>query len=59
VAVQEVRWKKGDNERAEDYTFFFGQGNENYQLGAGFFLYIRESFQRLGEYSLLVTGCRI
>jgi exonuclease III len=27
VAVQEVRWEKGGTERAEDYTFFYGQGN--------------------------------
>jgi exonuclease III len=25
VAVQEVRWEKGGTERAEDYTFFYGQ----------------------------------
>jgi exonuclease III len=27
VGVQEVRWVKGGTERAEDYTFFYGQGN--------------------------------
>jgi exonuclease III len=27
VGVQEDRWEKGDTERAEDYTFFYGQGN--------------------------------
>jgi exonuclease III len=25
--VQEVRWEKGGTERAEDYTFFYGQWN--------------------------------
>jgi hypothetical protein len=28
VGVQEVRWDKGVTERAEDYTFFYGAGNE-------------------------------
>jgi hypothetical protein len=27
VGVQEVRWEKGGTERAEDYTFFYGEGN--------------------------------
>jgi hypothetical protein len=58
VGVQEVRWEKGDTERAEDYTFFYGQGNGDHQLGTGF-SYIRESYQLLGEWSFLVTGCHI
>jgi exonuclease III len=40
VGVQEVRWDKGDTERAEDYTFFYGAGYEDHQLGTGF-LYTR------------------
>jgi hypothetical protein len=28
VGVQEVRWDKGGTERAEDYTLFYGAGNE-------------------------------
>jgi hypothetical protein len=39
VGVQEVRWDKGGTERAEDYTFFYGAGNEDHQLGAGFFVH--------------------
>jgi hypothetical protein len=45
--VHEVRWE-GSTERAEDYTFFYGQGNGDHQLGS-VFLYIRESYQRLGQ----------
>jgi hypothetical protein len=49
VGVQEVIWDKGGTERAEDHTFFYGAENEDYQLGTGSFLYIRESYQQLGE----------
>jgi hypothetical protein len=38
VGVQEIRWEKGGTERAEDYTFFYGQGNGDHQLGTGFFV---------------------
>jgi hypothetical protein len=47
VGVQEVRWDKGGTKRAEEYTFFYGVGNEDQQLGTGF-LCIRESYQQLG-----------
>jgi exonuclease III len=30
VGVQEVRWDKGDTERAGDYNFFYGKGNDNH-----------------------------
>jgi hypothetical protein len=40
VGVQ-VRWEKGVTERAEDYTFFCGQGNGDHQLGTGFFVHKR------------------
>jgi hypothetical protein len=39
--VKEVRWKKEGPERAEDYTFFYGQGNGDHQLGTGFLVHKR------------------
>jgi hypothetical protein len=41
VGVQEVGWEKGGTERAEDYTFLYGQGNGDHQLGTGFFVHKR------------------
>jgi hypothetical protein len=40
MGVQEVRWKNSGTERAEE--------NEDHQLGDAF-LYIRESYQHLGQ----------
>jgi hypothetical protein len=37
VGVQEVRWEGGGTETAGENTFFYGNGNENNELGAGFF----------------------
>jgi hypothetical protein len=41
VGVQEVRWEKGGTERAEDYTLFYGKGNEDHQFGTDFFIHKR------------------
>jgi exonuclease III len=41
VGIQEVKWEKGGTEWAQDYTFFYGQGNGYHQLRAGFFVHKR------------------
>jgi exonuclease III len=37
VGVQEVRWEGGGTEPAGEYTFFYGKGTENHELGTVFF----------------------
>jgi hypothetical protein len=37
VVVQEVRWEGGGTEPAGEYTFFYGEGNENHELGTVYF----------------------
>jgi hypothetical protein len=39
VAVQEVRYDNGGSEPADDYIFFYGNGNSNRHLGTGFFIH--------------------
>jgi exonuclease III len=46
VGVQEVRWDRVDTKPAGEYTFYYGKGNENHELGT-VFLYIGESYQQL------------
>jgi hypothetical protein len=39
--VREVRWKGGGTEPAGGYTYCYGKGNENHELGTGFFVHKR------------------
>jgi hypothetical protein len=39
MSVKEVRWDKEGTVKAEDYSFFYGKGNENFQLGPGVFVH--------------------
>jgi hypothetical protein len=58
LGVQEVRWEKGGTVQAEGYKFFVEREMGIISEGQ-IFSYIRDSYQWLGEWSLLVIGCRI
>jgi hypothetical protein len=36
-----VRWEAGGTKPAGEYTFIYGKGNENHELGADFFVHKR------------------
>jgi exonuclease III len=56
VGMQEVRWEGSGTIPAGEYTFFCQKGNENHELGTGFFVH-RESYQPVRGLSLLMIGC--
>jgi hypothetical protein len=41
VGVQEVRWEGSGTKSAGEYTFLYGKGNENHELGTSFFVHKR------------------
>jgi hypothetical protein len=41
LGVQKVRGDGGGTERAGEYTFFYGKGSENHELGTSFFIHKR------------------
>jgi hypothetical protein len=36
VGVEEIRWNRCGAESAGEYTFLYGKGKENHELGTGF-----------------------
>jgi exonuclease III len=64
VGMQEARWEGGGTEPSGEYTFFYGKGNENNELGTGFFVHKRiESAVKRVEFvsnrmsHIILRGC--
>jgi hypothetical protein len=53
VGVQ-VRWDGGGTDLESEYTFFYGKGNENHELGTGFFSHIKRIVSAVKKSSLVI-----
>jgi hypothetical protein len=56
VGIQGVRQDRGATKPTGKYTFLYGMGNENDELGS-FPLSIRELYQQVRDLSLIVIQC--